>query len=213
MLKVWYTDHASFTPWITVPLPLEAPHTRPSASGPISPLPSCKQATPLSPLFASLTKSVHPIDSTPLTHPLFSTTCALFRALCQERNAISFPFNRFRTLARKHPGVGVAATLIKGGGGRLSPLEPILTQKQAEGVGASSKRTSRANARGTEAVASHNHPEGELVAEFPARAALITRCISRDFECLGFAADVPEIPKNNQARHQWCREGCCKHSL
>src|SRR5882757_4190058 len=92
---------------------------------------------PRSPLFASLTRSAHSIDSTPLTRPLFSTTCALFRALCQERNAISFPFNRFRTLARKHPGVGVAATLIKGGGGRLSPLEPVLRQKQGEGWGSS----------------------------------------------------------------------------
>ena len=143
MLKVWYTDHASFTPWITVPLPLEAPHTRPSASGPISPLPSCKQATPLRPLFASLTKSAHPVDSTPLTSPLFSTTCALFCALCRERNAISFPFNRFRTLARKHPGVGVAASLVKGGGVRLSPLEPVLRQKQGEGVGVLSRTSLR----------------------------------------------------------------------
>src|SRR6266436_9605132 len=90
-----------------MPLPLEAPHTLPSASGPISPLPFRKQTAPLSPLFASLTKSAHPIDSTSLTRPLFSTACALFRALCKERNAISFPFNRFRTLARKHRGVGV----------------------------------------------------------------------------------------------------------
>ena len=118
-----------------MPLPVEAPHSLPSASGPNSPLPSCKQTAPLSPLFASLTKSAHPIDSTSLTRPLFSTTCALFRALCQERNPISFPFNRFRTLARKHPGVGVAASLVKGGGVPLSPLEPILTQKQGEGVG------------------------------------------------------------------------------
>ena len=118
-----------------MPLPLEAPHTLPSASGPISPLPSCKQATPLSPLFASLTKSAHPVDSTPLTRPLFSTTCALFCALCRERNAISFPFNRFRTLCEKCRGVGVSASLVKGGGVPLSPLEPVLRQKQGEGVG------------------------------------------------------------------------------
>jgi len=118
-----------------MPLPLEAPHTLPSASGPISPLPFCKQATPLSPLFASLTKSAHPVDSTPLTSPLFSTTCALFCALCRERNAISFPFNRFRTLCEKHRGVGVVASLTKGGGAHLSPLELILTQKQGGGVG------------------------------------------------------------------------------
>src|SRR5882757_2408023 len=126
-----------------MPLPLEAPHTLPSASGPTSPLPFCKQTAPVSPLFASLTKSAHLIDSTPLTQPLFSTTCALFRALCQERNAISFPFNRFRTLARKHPGVGVAASLTKEGGARLSPLEPILTQKQREGVGVLTRTSSR----------------------------------------------------------------------
>src|SRR2546430_8450088 len=116
-------------------LPLEAPHTLPSASGPISPLPSCKQTAPLSPLFASLTKSAHPIDSTPLTGPLFSTTCALFRALCKERNAISFLFNRFRALCEKHRGVGVVASLTKGGGAHLSPLELILTQKQGGGGG------------------------------------------------------------------------------
>src|SRR5256885_7383430 len=118
-----------------MPLPLEAPHTLPRASGPISPLPSCKQTAPLSPLFASLTKSVHPIDSTPLTSPLFSTICALFRPLCKERNAISFLFNPFRTLCEKHRGVGVVASLTKGGGAHLSPLEPILTQKQGGGGG------------------------------------------------------------------------------
>lgn len=87
-------------------LPLEVPHALPSAPGPSLPLPSYKHSAPLTPLFATLTKSVYLIDSTPLTRPLFSYSYALFGAF---QNPISFPFNRFRTLSRKCRGsIGIS---------------------------------------------------------------------------------------------------------
>ena len=88
--------------------PLEAPHTLPSASH-LRPLPFYKQSAPVSPLFASLAKSAHRVHSTPLSRPLFSTTCALF---CTNENAMSFAFNRLRTLCAKHGGCGCSVCVF-----------------------------------------------------------------------------------------------------
>jgi hypothetical protein len=85
-----------------MPAPLEAPHTLPSAPR-LRPLPFYKRSAPVSPLFATLAKSAHPIHSTGFSHPLFSTTCALF---CANENAMSFAFSRLRTLCAKHGGCG-----------------------------------------------------------------------------------------------------------
>src|SRR5579859_2784340 len=86
---------------LPMPLALESSHTLPRASGSKLPLPSCKQASPVSPLFAALTESVHPVDSTSLTRPLFSCSYALF---CTERQVIFFLCNALRTLCEKHRG-------------------------------------------------------------------------------------------------------------
>src|SRR5438046_4280203 len=85
-----------------MPAPLEVPHTLPSASR-LRPLPFYKQSAPVSPLFAALTKSAHLSHSKPLSRPLFSTNCTLF---CTNENAMSFAFNRLRTLCAKHGGCG-----------------------------------------------------------------------------------------------------------
>src|SRR5256885_6264653 len=85
-----------------MPAPLEVPHTLPSASR-LRPLPFYKQSAPVSPFFATLTESAHLSDSTPLSRPLFSYSYALFGT---NENAMSFSFNRLRTLCAKHGGCG-----------------------------------------------------------------------------------------------------------
>ena len=74
--------------------------------------PACPEQRRVNPLFAPLlpreksrgAKSVHPLHSSPLTLPLFSTTCSLF---CSHQKLISFLFNRLPPLFQKHRGVGV----------------------------------------------------------------------------------------------------------
>src|SRR5436309_11644709 len=70
---------------------------------------SYKQEAPVSPLFAALAKSVHLVDTTPLSRPLFSYTCALF---CTPQNLNSRLFKQFRTLRQKHPGWGAGDVLL-----------------------------------------------------------------------------------------------------
>src|SRR5258708_3914463 len=79
---------------------LEAPQT-PRGASRLQWLPSYEQSTPVSPLFASLTKSAYLPDTTPLTRPLFSYSYALFG---KERQVMFFVCNALRTLSQKHRG-------------------------------------------------------------------------------------------------------------
>jgi hypothetical protein len=72
-------------------------------------LPSVQQNAPVSPLFATLTKSAHLHHSTQLSCPLFSYSCALF---CTDRKVNSPVFRHYRTLWQKHGGVGRGHTRI-----------------------------------------------------------------------------------------------------
>src|SRR5260221_12003498 len=86
-----------------MPRPRVVPQKPPSSIHPLG-LPSRQQPSPVSPLFAALTDSLHRYDFAALISPAFSYRCALFGTL---RNVNSFPSNRLHTLSQKHPGVGV----------------------------------------------------------------------------------------------------------
>ena len=66
-------------------------------------LPFYKHSAPVTPLFAPLAKSAHLFHSTPLTFPLFSSTCSLF---CSSEKLISFVSKRLQPLFQNHPGGG-----------------------------------------------------------------------------------------------------------
>jgi hypothetical protein len=75
----------------------------PSKSVNRPPLLSYKQTAPVTPLFATLTKSAYLYHSAAFSRPLFSCSYALF---CIQQKLNSFLFMRFRTLCQKHPGGG-----------------------------------------------------------------------------------------------------------
>jgi hypothetical protein len=87
----------------------------PSKSSYPCPLLSYKQIAPVSPLFATLTKSAYLYHSTAFSRPLFSYSYALF---CIHQKLNSFLFMRFRTLSPKQGGVGWRASFPS----RLSDL-------------------------------------------------------------------------------------------
>ena len=67
--------------------------------------------------------------------PFFSTSCALFASLfCTRATPISFPFNRFRTLYAKLPGVTQSVLTFQPSNVstfNLSPLESALTDRRS----------------------------------------------------------------------------------
>jgi len=82
----------------------EVPQNSPSYIR-LTQLPFCKQSASVSPLFAAVRKSAHPIDSTGFSLPLFSYSYELFST---SQNLNPFPFKATQTLLQKHRGWGYA---------------------------------------------------------------------------------------------------------
>src|SRR6266568_6701123 len=89
-------------------------------------LPFYKQNAPLSPLFATVTKSAHLYHSALFSRPLFSYSCGLF---CSRAKPNSFVFKRFRTLSQKHPGWGEAHDCTSHSETPSGAPEPLVTRR------------------------------------------------------------------------------------
>src|SRR5260370_30347754 len=79
---------------------------------------SCKQVTPVSPLFAAFAKSAHLYESMPLSTSLFSYTCALFCTFLHLPKAQSFCYQAIPHSLAKNTGVW-------GGGASCGEVDPL----------------------------------------------------------------------------------------